>query len=119
MEEPKNPSLDRQMASGEYAALRPSPADQIAKNKYWLGIAMWVIGVAGTILAGYTSVTLTRGAQQQEIANMRSDIVILQKQIDYFRDNYPPRQEIKPQLDAMSKTLDRIEDNMNAMRNQK
>lgn len=95
---------------------KPISNGQIAKTGYRLNVAMWVVGVAITILAGYTSVTLTRGRDAQRMLTMENEIKELKLEREYNRVHYVTYDEFKRYLDGQTKQLDRIEDNVNKMR---
>lgn len=95
---------------------KPISNGQMAKTSYRLNVAMWVVGVAITILAGYTSVTLTRGRDAQRMLTMENEIKELKLEREYNRVHYVTYDEFKRYLDGQTKQLDRIEDNVNKMR---
>lgn len=90
--------------------------DQAAKSKYWFSIVQWVGGLLITILAGYGSVTYTNGAREQRIINIESAIQDLKDQNKYGREHYMTVDEMKRYMDQQTQILNRIEDNINKIR---
>lgn len=93
--------------------------DKADARKYWLGLVMWLVGIGITILAGYTSVTLTRGADAQRLINVENQVKDLQKQVDYMRDNSVTSKEFRLYMDTQTQILNSIHSDVREIRNRK
>ena len=78
-------------------------------GKMWLGIINFVVPSVLGIVFAYGTSRAANAALEQRVLTLENDKASIQRQLDYYRDNYPSRAEITPQLKAMTDTLDRIE----------
>lgn len=77
---------------------------------------MWAVGIGLTMLAGYTSVTFTSGAREQRLINVEVKIDKMEKDIEFSRNHYVTREELRDRLDWQTRTLEGIQRDVRALR---
>lgn len=92
------------------------PAIKNANGKaWWSGVVPFVLSSAAGIFFAYGASKATSAALEQRVVSLENDKAAQQKQLDYIREHYAPREEIGPQLKTMQDTLQRVETNQNLL----
>ena len=91
----------------------------LASTKLWLTILSWIGPVIMGIASGYGSVTFTEGVREQRIISIEYRLGEAEKQIERNRERAITREELKAYLDGETRTLEQIQADIRALRNQK
>lgn len=84
-------------------------------GKMWLSVVSFVVPSVLGIVFAYGASKATNATLEGRVLTLENDKAAMQKQLDYFRDHYAPREEIGPQLKTITETLQRVETNQNLL----